>query len=55
MSTVDSDDLRELAREVLADCKERLQKTIEAANAEQRSETLALSQRGLLDSRGLML
>ena len=55
MSTIERDELRDLAREVLADCKERLQKTVEAANAEQRSETLALSRRGLLDNRGLML
>ena len=38
MSTVERDELREFAREVLADCKERLQKTVEAANAEQREE-----------------
>jgi len=55
MTPVDSDDLRELAREVLADCKERLKNAVEAANGEQRAEKLALSQGGLLDSRGLML
>jgi hypothetical protein len=55
MTPVDSDDLRELAREVLADSKERLQNAVEAANGEQRAEKLALSQCGLLDSRGLML
>ncbi len=55
MTPADRDDLRELAREVLADCKERLKDAAEAANSERRAEALALSERGLLDSRGLML